>query len=345
VNKIMTASEAADVQETERTHDIIPCIGCAYSLRVPLALGLLEVSCPGCKASWYWAPSESDATSDGTLIPGSHVVSPRLGYTHHGIYVGGDHVIHYSGLADGLGTGPVELATLADFCGSKSFYVKDHKVPRYSGAQAIERAKSRIGEELYHLGSNNCEHFCEWAIEGDHDSAQVTIGTGVAAPASGTAVGIAALEIVAGAGAVGGLSGSGVLSGLASVGSIVGGGAVAGIAFLGAAPGVGMAYLVNSSILKDSDAHDDDERSSRSVGRVASYAGVAAGTAGSIASVSAFGTVAGLSGSGIASGLAAIGSTVGGGMAAGVAITTAAPAIAAVAAGYGIYKLIKWAKS
>ena len=85
-----------------------------------------------------------------------------------------------------------------------------------------------------------------------------------------------------------------------------------------------------------------DERTSRSIGRKASYAGVAAGTLGSIGAVSASGSVAGLSAAGISTGLAAIGGTVGGGMAAGVVITTAAPMAVAVAAGYGIYKLSQW---
>jgi hypothetical protein len=30
---------------------------------------------------------------------GSHLVTPRRGYLHHGIYVGARKVVHYSGLA------------------------------------------------------------------------------------------------------------------------------------------------------------------------------------------------------------------------------------------------------
>ena len=48
---------------------------------------------------------------------------------------------------------------------------------------------------------------------------------------------------------------------------------------------------------------------------------------------------AGLSAVGISTGLAAVGSAVGGGMVAGVALTAAAPFAAAAALGYGIYKL------
>ena len=42
---------------------------------------------------------------------GSHIVTPRCGYTHHGIYVGHGRVVQYAGLAHGLRTGPVEEVT------------------------------------------------------------------------------------------------------------------------------------------------------------------------------------------------------------------------------------------
>lgn len=58
------------------------------------------------------------------------------------------------------------------------------------------------------------------------------------------------------------------------------------------------------------------------------------------ATVSTLGTVTGLSATGISSGLAALGTAVGGGMAAGVAVAAAIP-VAAGGAGYGIIKGIK----
>src|ERR1700747_1270918 len=33
---------------------------------------------------------------------GSHIVTPRRGYLHHGIYVGDGKVVHYAGLAHGF---------------------------------------------------------------------------------------------------------------------------------------------------------------------------------------------------------------------------------------------------
>lgn len=274
---------------------------------------------------------------------GAHLVTPRTVYTHHGIYIGNNQVVHYSGLADGLESGPVEITNLEDFCAGNDINVKTYK-DSYSAESIVERAKSRVGESSYSVFNNNCEHFCLWCITGKHTSAQVDTVTSISGPSVGTVAGFAARGVVAASGSVVGLSGAGVMSGLASTGAIVGGGAVAGLAILGAAPGTAMASLVNSTVLADNPDLGTDERESRAVGRAASYAGAAAGTAGSIAAVSAMGTTAGLSAAGITSGLAAIGGTVGGGMAAGLVVATAAPVAAAAAVGYGIYKFVRWVK-
>ena len=275
---------------------------------------------------------------------GSHLVSQRVGYTHHGVYIGGSDVIHYSGLADGLNAGPVEKTTLDNFSAGYRFKVKEHPDPKFNSREIVTRAKSRLGEELYSLLNNNCEHFVNWCIDGDHASTQVDIGTGVGGGTISSAVGLGGRAVVASAGPVAGLSGSGIMGGLASVGGTVGGGAVAGMGAIAGAGGIAAASLINNTLLKDSEAFDTDERESRSLGRKATYAGAAAGTAGGVAAVSAMGTTAGLSAAGITSGLAAVGGTVGGGMAAGTAVVAAAPVAAAVAVGYGLYKMAKWLK-
>ena len=46
---------------------------------------------------------------------GSHLVSPRLGFAHHGIYVGCGRVVHYGAFVHGLHRGPVEEVSLARF--------------------------------------------------------------------------------------------------------------------------------------------------------------------------------------------------------------------------------------
>ncbi|MFI3155027.1 MAG: hypothetical protein QX199_02605 [Methylococcaceae bacterium] len=71
----------------------------------------------------------------------------------------------------------------------------------------------------------------------------------------------------------------------------------------------------------------------------AAAAGATTGAAGSIGTVAALG-VSGLGATGITSGLAALGSVFGGGMATGLVITVAAP-VALGAAAYGLYELFK----
>ena len=275
---------------------------------------------------------------------GAHLVTPRGGYFHHGIYIGEEKVVHYSGFGDGTSTGPVEVVMLSEFLCGREYTIKGHPFSKFSGKDAAARARSRVGENLYCLFSNNCEHFCEWCINDDHHSNQVTAATAVAGSTGATAVGLAATAAVAATGTAAGLSGAGVMSGLAAAGGIVGGGAVAGVGVLGGGPAIAAAALINNTVLKDNPALKRDERDARAAGRTATYVGAAAGTVGSIATISAAGTVAGLSATGISTGLAAIGGVAGGGMAAGVVIATAAPVAAAAAVGYGVYRIFKWLK-
>jgi len=281
---------------------------------------------------------------DSHAFLGDHLVSKRKGYTHHGVYSGCGNVIHYSGFADGANTGPVEETALELFHAGNGYQVRSHPDSRYSELESITRAKNRIGEDLYSLFNNNCEHFVNWCIDGDHNSEQIDLGTAAVSSTLAHSAGLASRTAIAGAGSVAGLSGSGIMSGLATVGGTVGGGAVAGIGVIAGAGGLSAASLINSTVLADNEALDTDERESRAAGRKATYAGAAAGTAGGVAAVSAMGTTAGLSAAGISSGLAAVGGTVGGGMAAGAAITAAAPVAAAAAVGYGLYKAVKWFK-
>ena len=232
--------------------------------------------------------------------------------------------------------------SLDSFCSGHDYEIIKHENRKYTREQCVNRARSRLGEDAYSLTGNNCEHFVNWCIDGDHKSSQVDVGTGAGSSVLSGAVGIGSRAAVASAGSVAGLSGSGVMSGLATVGGAVGGGAIAGLGVLAGSGGAAAASLLNNTVLKDDENLDEDERESRSIGRKATYAGAAAGTAGSIAALGAAGSVAGLSGAGITSGLAAIGGSVGGGMAAGVVLTTAAPVAAAAAAGYGLYKAVKW---
>lgn len=110
---------------------------------------------------------------------GDHLISSRIGYTHHGIYIGDDKVIHYSGLADGLRSGPVEITTLEAFAAGKTVRVHKYDASTYSGENAVRRARSRLGEDRYDLQANNCEHFCTWVRTGEHASRQVELVEGI----------------------------------------------------------------------------------------------------------------------------------------------------------------------
>jgi cell wall-associated NlpC family hydrolase len=100
----------------------------------------------------------------------SHLVTPRTLYSHHGIYVGGGRVIHYSGLAYGLRGGPVEVVSLERFARGRSIWVR-HDAPAFDRSQVVERARSRLGEQRYRLLTNNCRHFCAWALRGEQQPA------------------------------------------------------------------------------------------------------------------------------------------------------------------------------
>jgi hypothetical protein len=104
---------------------------------------------------------------------GSHVVTPRRGYLHHGIYVGDGKVVHYAGLCDGLHRGPVEEVALARFARGCPVWIRSDAAPAFDPQETVRRARSRVGENCYRLLTNNCEHFCEWCLRGIPRSHQV----------------------------------------------------------------------------------------------------------------------------------------------------------------------------
>jgi hypothetical protein len=105
--------------------------------------------------------------------PGSHLISPRHGYMHHGIYVGGGKVVHYAGLARGQFRGRIEEVSLAQFACGRSVWTRTCDLPGFVPQEVIRRARSRVGENRYRILRNNCEHFCEWCLRGESRSYQV----------------------------------------------------------------------------------------------------------------------------------------------------------------------------
>lgn len=104
---------------------------------------------------------------------GAHIASPRRGYVHHGLYAGNGRVIHYAGFNRPLRRGRVEEVALARFTRGRALQVLPTVAPRYDGAAALARARSRLGEDRYRFWTNNCEHFVAWCLTGTSRSAQV----------------------------------------------------------------------------------------------------------------------------------------------------------------------------
>ena len=107
----------------------------------------------------------------GEPLLASHLVSPRMFYSHHGIYVGNGRVIHYAGLAYGVRRGPVEEVSLERFAQGHGIRIR-HDERRFDRREVVERARSRLGERSYRLLTNNCEHFCSWALRNEIYSRQ-----------------------------------------------------------------------------------------------------------------------------------------------------------------------------
>jgi len=111
---------------------------------------------------------------------GAHIVTPRRAYTHHGIYAGRGTVLQYGG---GVRRGRVEEVPLRRFSRGREIWIRPGEAAIQDRPEVVHRARSRLGEERYHVLRNNCEHFCEWCARGQHRSYQVDalvsrVGTG-----------------------------------------------------------------------------------------------------------------------------------------------------------------------
>jgi hypothetical protein len=67
----------------------------------------------------------------------------------------------------------VKVSPLIEFLADHPYKVREYKTRTYSGEDSVERARARIGEDLYHPVLNNCEHFVTWCITGKPRSTQV----------------------------------------------------------------------------------------------------------------------------------------------------------------------------
>jgi hypothetical protein len=273
------------------------------------------------------------------LTRGDHICAKRPGgIRHDGVYLGGGEVIHMTSTPDqGKRGAHVQIGTLDNFASGEPVTVR-----RYANADdpevIVRRAMSRLGDGDYNLVFNNCQHFARWCVTGEHLSEQVNVTSARAGSALVPAIGTpASVMVVSSAGLVEGLSGPGIMSGLARCGSVIDGGAVDGLLVLGLLVG-GATLLAMSPEMRDDRFLPEGERAARTARRVGSAIGLAAGSAGTVITISALGTP-GLSAAGITSGLAALGAVFGGGMKAGTRCAIVIPALAAILGGYVAWKL------
>jgi len=266
---------------------------------------------------------------------GDHLRVNRIFYWHHGIYAGEGRVIHFSGE-------PAEKAHAQIRYDSYEKFAQRGKVEpvEYSRCnspdETIRIAEGFLHKKDYGLFSNNCEHFCSYCKTRKKRSPQVEntksgVGTGAAGAAAATAV----VGAASAAGTAAGISTvAGVTSGLAAIG----GSLVGGMLAVAAAPAVlttGAACLFIDSSDKNLPRKEAEARLAAKIG---TGVGSAAGTAGVLAAVSAMGSTAGIGTvAGVTSGLAAVG----GSLAGGVLVATAAPVAVAGLLGYALYKLFR----
>jgi len=106
---------------------------------------------------------------------GDHLISARVGYSHHGLCINHKQIIHYSGSSLGQGqSGVIEIVNLDEFCQGNGYTIQNYPIRTYCREESVERAKSRLGEDWYNVLLNNCEHFVAWCIMGIHHSQQVS---------------------------------------------------------------------------------------------------------------------------------------------------------------------------
>ncbi len=134
-------------------------------------------------------------------------------YDHYGIYENDETVYHYAAENGDFGKASVHITTLSRFIADSGSYfvlvfpesyappaqlpvgagvhragmppiagklikdavqaIKGARYHLYSPEETIARARSRLGEDRYHLVVNNCEHFAIWCKTGISESHQV----------------------------------------------------------------------------------------------------------------------------------------------------------------------------
>ena len=104
---------------------------------------------------------------------GAHLTTPRRACIHHGIYVGNGQVIHNKWFWFYFLPCGVREVSLMEFSLGRPIMQQRHVNATFTPEQIVARARSRLGEQRYHLINNNCEHFTRWCMTGQSRSLQI----------------------------------------------------------------------------------------------------------------------------------------------------------------------------
>ncbi|XP_050392476.1 phospholipase A and acyltransferase 2 [Patella vulgata] len=147
------------------------------------------------------------------LQEGDIVEFDRGLYSHYGVYVGNEEIVHLAGEDEYDGLGDVNTSHLFSISGQRfnkawvkkdSFWTvtsnsrakinnKDNKRKPLPKRQIVENALSRLGRVGYNLIYSNCEHFANWCRYEVEKSEQVDNWL------TGLALGVAGVLTVVGA--------------------------------------------------------------------------------------------------------------------------------------------------
>ncbi|XP_071096431.1 phospholipase A and acyltransferase 3-like [Haliotis cracherodii] len=115
-----------------------------------------------------------------SLEPGDQVEFVRGVYSHWAVYVGGNEVVHLSGVDGAMGSHMGHSCTISGVEFGKGIVrrdnfwdvvmnsmvhknnSKDEKLKHFEPSQIVRRALSKIGKVGYNLIFKNCEHFASW---------------------------------------------------------------------------------------------------------------------------------------------------------------------------------------
>ena len=110
---------------------------------------------------------EKSTNFKDTIAEPHFAVTSLIGYTHHGIYIGDNKVIHYDGEPGREDEAEIQIASLEKFAAGDPINLYSDESD-FTPGEIVARAYYRLGESKYSVGNNDSQHFCNWC-RGEHD--------------------------------------------------------------------------------------------------------------------------------------------------------------------------------